>query len=559
MKTFTRRDFLKAAMVGTAGLSAMMLAGCGSNENAPATNAPATNAPAETTTTVVGSGDNVELSAGETGVATSLTMQIPQDPASYDPLRAGAVSGSEMNNLMIETLFIRYGGREDLHPRIASACERVSEGVYLISIKDGIHDHKGYPVTVDDVIFCFEQGVACGKKGADFSMLEKIEKIDDHTLQMTLMQDLIGIFEIIMGMQIFSRKAFEESEDQFATDPVYTGPYKIKDWVSGNSITFEADENYWMKDEEELQNVMTVTAKVISESSQVAIGLETGELDFAYNVGLDDAARFEENPDFNVLSLPNNQISCLIFNNDPISPFNDVKMRQAVCYAINEEAILQSVYRGKGGIVNAWALPGEGKAMYTDYVDAWDNDERPYAYDPEKAKQLMAEAGVASGLKVRIMTKDNATDRSVAEVMQNFLGQVGIEVEIMSYENALFQTYRYDPTQWELYICGGGATQPFIPTGWKWYLLNGANGKNNVFFEDEHLQELLRTCLNTETHNSETIAACWDYMRETVPIYATVYTNKNYVCAKGINPFLIGTGYTFVPGKSTYTSEYKNL
>lgn len=564
MKRMTRRDFLKISGVASVGAAAVLLAGCsdktGDTDDGKTEDTEKTPSNDGTGNTVVDENPATATDDQVSAVAKKIVMQVPTDPGSYDPFIAGAITGSETKNFIYEGMFTRY--QEGVAtPLMASGYERTGAGVYKITLKDGIIDHKGYPVTVDDIVWCYETALAGGRMGADFNQIDRVEKIDDHTIEMAFKTDTVGLFALDASQSVFSRKAYEESENGFTNDPVATGPYKIKEWIPGTSVSFEKYEDYWNKDnvDDPRQNVDAIEVKIISEATQVAIALETGEVDFAYSVSVNDAARFQEESGFSVHELVSDQMSCVIFNCDPICPFNDVKLRQAVCYAINEQAILASVYRGIGGVCNAWAVPGDGKVFYADYPAEWDNKEQMYPYDVEKAKQLMEEAGKADGFKARIMTKDNAADKSTAEVIQSCLKEINIEVEILSYENALYQTYRYDPTQFEMYIGGGGAAKGYIPMAWKWYLYNdAATGRNNVFIQDDKLQELLDKCLVEETHSEETVMEAWDYLEEIIPIYPNVYTSKFYVCSEGITPFLTGANYTFLPYKSVYEEPFLN-
>ena len=144
----------------------------------------------------------------------------------------------------------------------------------------------------------------------------------------------------------------------------------------------------------------------------------------------------------------------------------------------------------------------------------------------------MAEAGYANGgLKLKLMAKDQDEFRSMTQVIQANLAKIGIEVEILCYENALYQTYRYQPDAFDFYVIGiSNNGVPVVPVGWKWYVgKHSDTGANVLFQKDDKMEELINAALDIEGHNSETVGALQDYILETCCMYPLVYTYTPYV------------------------------
>lgn len=483
------------------------------------------------------------------------------DPGNYLPFNATNAVRDSYAIFFYEHLFELFTATE-LTPVLATGYERISEGVYRVTLHDNIYDYNGEHITSSDVAFCFNKVIENGERTNVHAELKRAEIVDEYTVDLIIEPDALGTFEAaVINTPIVSQKSYEASATGFSSDPVGTGPYYISEWLPGSSITFKKNENYWGKDGVvgfENQNCDEVVVKFIAEPAQVAIEMETGNIDFAYNISSKDADTFVDRPGFSVVNSPFTQVRAVGFNCDASNVFSDIRLRRAVCYAIDPEGILQGVYDGKGGVATCMAIPEPEAGYVLDYVQDWKN-ELPYPYNIEKAKELMAEAGYPNGgLKVRLMAKDQDEYRSTCEVIQAMLAPIGIEVEIMCYENALYQTYRHDPTAFDLHLCGVANNNiPYLPIGWKWYLgTNPDTGRNVLFMRDEKLQELMDAAVDLDTHNEESMKALHAYMMETAALYPYVFTYNNYVHVDTIVDPVITNGYYFYPHMSTITEDF---
>lgn len=497
--------------------------------------------------------------AGETGSGyRKFVMAGPSDPGNYLPFNADNSVRQTYALFFYENLFDLFG-TSGLTPRIASGYERVGEGTYHVTLRENVYDHAGEPIKASDVVFSFQMPMDLGERTSTLGDLKSITALDEYKVEFVFEPDALGTFErAVTSSPIVSQKSYEASETGFSSDPVGTGPYYISDWVPGASLTLKKDENYWGKDEGfNNQNLDEIEVKFIAEPAQVAIELETGNIDFAFNVSSKDADSFVGMEGFTVTNVPYAQVRGLGFNCDPASVCSDVRIRQAICYAIDNAGILQSVYDGKGGVATCLAVPEPEAGLIVDFDQAW-RDMKPYEYNIEKAKELMAEAGYPNGgLKLKLMAKDMDEYRTTCQVIQANLAQIGIEVEILCYENALYQTYRYQPDAFDFYCIGiSNNSVPYVPVGWKWYVGKHADtGANVLFQKDDKMEQLITEALGFETHSLETVGALQDYILETAVMYPYVYTYTPYVHVDTISD-LVFRDVWFYPHMSTISDEF---
>ena len=502
------------------------------------------------------------LSMAVTATASEKTIKFvmagPSDPGNYLPFNADNSVRQTYALFFYEYLFDIFG-TGDLRPTIASGYERVSEGVYHVTLRENVYDHKGEHITASDVVFCFETPIALGERTSSLGEIASVKALDDYTVEFTFEPDQLGSFErAVTSSAIVSQKSYEASETGFSSDPVGTGPYYIGEWLPGASLSLLKDENYWGKNEGfNNQNCDEIEVKFIAEPAQVAIELETGYIDFAFNVSSKDADTFIGRDGFEVTNVPYAQVRGLGFNADSTSACSDVRIRQAICYAIDNAGILQSVYDGKGGVATCLAVPEPEAGLVIDFDQAWKNM-NPYPYDVEKAKALLAEAGYPNGgLKLKLMAKDMDEYRSTCQVIQANLAEIGIEVEILCYENALYQTYRYQPDAFDFYCIGiSNNSVPYVPVGWKWYVGKHADTGANVLFQnDDHMEELISGALSIDTHSNETVGALQDYILETAVMYPYVYTYSSYVHVNTISD-LVFRDVWFFPHMTTFSDDF---
>lgn len=423
-----------------------------------------------------------------------------------------------------ETLFVFNGfGQpyDEMDKTLAKDIEIVDDFTMNIEIYDYIKDSAGNPITAEDVVFSYEEMAASGFYNTVASNLGSIKALDEYTVELVLSSDAVGMREYMLSyVPIVSKKGYEEGSENYTVKPIATGPYVVADHVAGSHLTFEVNENYWQTDESlrsytAKQPAKKITFQVIKEASQMSIALETGTIDLAAAVTPNEVERFmDENGNakegYIINDLYGGQATFLHFNCDPSSVASNKTLREAICYAIDAQGVVDAVLRGHGTTIGTTATGAAG-----DYNPAWEEDY--FNYDLDKAKALLKEAGYEPGeLTLRLLTNNETDHKASAEIVQAYLSQIGVNVDISTLDDSLYSTYRNDPSEFDITIHKAGSSGSVINC---WDLLYNNKGTKHggaatIFVKDAKLQELLENCSSVSTYTPESVDAFADYVKE---------------------------------------------
>lgn len=320
--------------------------------------------------------------------------------------------------------------KNEIVPEIAESWEQLSPTEYVFKIRQGITFHSGEKLDADDVVFTFDRltregavdGETSPRKGL-LGPLERVEKVDEYTVNFILSEPWPILLTMLPHQQIVPKDYIEEKGNQyFAEHPVGAGPFKF---VSGNlseEIVLERFEEYY-GGSPDLPPVGSAPAKqvvikIIPEASSRIAALQRGEVHIIQDVPSHMVSSLESDSSAKVKTCPGTRVHFLAMNNSK-PPFDNVKVRQAMNYAVDMEKIVSTILGGYGD-----ALPGP---LLTDAF-AYNTDLKPYGYDPEKAKQLLKEAGYENGFPLVIDCKDDK--KEIADVVASQLKQVGIDASV---------------------------------------------------------------------------------------------------------------------------------
>ena len=297
-------------------------------------------------------------------------------------------------------------------------------------------------------------------------------------------------------------------------NPVGTGPFKFIEWKKNDQCSYERFDDYCG----EKPSYKNLIIRTIVEANSRVIELESGTVDIAYSIPANDIERLKENENTDVVERLSTTVEYLDMNVTK-KPLDDVRVRQAIDYAINEQAIEDIVYRGPASYSPTTVTPG------MKYFDDSDTD---YRYDVKKAKQLLKEAGV-SDLKLTLICSESVTRLNAATIIQSMLSDVGIDVEIQSYESGTVLNM-IDAGETELFIMGFGAVGfpepdnniygPFhskqIPTN------------NMGFYKDPKLDEMLdeQRFMTDGPEREKLIKDIQKYLRENLPVIPLANTKQ---------------------------------
>lgn len=455
---------------------------------------------------------------------------------------------------------------QEMELQLAKEIRQIDDVTYQVEIYDYIVDAIGNPVKASDVAFCFNQLAESGVTTRITKALESAVAIDDTTVEIKVTSTEVGVFEYLLYLvQIVSEKTYTENEARMNTTPITTAPYQITECVDGSYYIITKNENYWQKPElcnwYAQQPIESMQYHIITEGSQATMALQTGEVDLITSVRNAELSYFL-NPDgtpvegFSVTSTPSTTPVSLLFNMAEGSDgdlFRDnLELRQAVCYAINQADIVAIAYSGYAEPAFDLACSGCG-----DYNPDWNNEDY-YNYDLDKAKELLAAAGYADGKKdgqpVTIRLISASTYSAAAQVLQTQLMALGFTVDYQALDDAMFAASLQDSTAWDIAIHKKG-TEGYISAVYDGLLLRNKNGVGaNNFIVDDKLEELLQTAHNIQTHNEESIDELHYYVKDNAIAYGLFNVYEYTVARAGMQPAQFPLGSWSIPNCAVFTN-----
>jgi len=319
---------------------------------------------------------------------------------------------------------IRIGDNGDFEPWLAESWEQAEDGLSItLKLRTGIKFHNGREMTADDVVWSVElaRNEEIGHHLGDrFQTASGAENLDDTTVRINYSERTASQLDGIARLYIFPQEAAETID----TIPVGTGPFKFVEWIPGDSLTAERFEDYWR---EGLPYLDKVVVKPIPDAQARLVNLRTQSIDVLYYIPLIEKGALSEEPGMVVGNAPAGFSFYTFMMNINQPPFDNVLVRQAFQYAINRQEIADTAFHGQAGTVTIPYAP-------TSWAYAADLEET-YPYDPEKAKELLAEAGYPDGFSFQILirgTNDPHLDQ--AQVFQQQLAAIGVQAELVPTE-----------------------------------------------------------------------------------------------------------------------------
>ncbi len=547
--------------VALSGMMAASLAACGSGEGSSTTTttAPAA-ADAATTAPAVEADTPAPAAPGEKVVRIAASS----DPGSLGTFDEGSSSGRwNVLSYTYETL-LSLEPDGSFGSMLAKSYKKLPEKstpthvVYEIELYDYIKDSAGNPITADDVVFSYEECLNNGSGNQHTALtgnMDSIEKTGDYTVELACNKEAAGAVERMMSrVHVVSKKAYEESGDCMRTQPVGTGAYLVESWVTGSSLTLVKNEDYWQKEELrgdfQKQNADRIEYYFVTEAAQTAIGLETGSYDVVTTLNYTNAARFMEggasSEGFAVTQLRDSIIQQMWVNRSEDSPLHDLRIAQAVLYAIDVDALIQVVMEGHGEPEYCY-----GSDISIGYQEKWAT-EPYYQYDPDKAKALLDEAGYKPGdFTLTILCDTDEVRSKTAQTIQLLLADVGIQSEVTSFEQALWNTYQTDTEKFDLNI-SYNTTSGHITALWNQLNSQQYAEHNMAGVRDDKLDSLLDQAAISQ--DPADIDAAKQYMTEQAYHYSLFHKQANYVTNSNVvREPVFDTRGNFVPTASVYT------
>jgi peptide/nickel transport system substrate-binding protein len=311
-------------------------------------------------------------------------------------------------------------------PDLAESYETVSDTEWVFKLHKGVKFHDGEEMKAADVVASLEWAKTFTGSAGYTKHIAKVEAQDDYTVKITTDQPYAGLlYDLAYHFNFIVPKSLIDNGHNFGESPVGTGPYKFVSWDSGNSLTFEAFDDYF--DTDRKASIKNLIFSIIPEGNSRTIALEAGEVDFVYDASTTDVSRLKSTDGIEVSEIQSVENYFLLLNTD-VAPFDNVYLRQAINYAVNRDDIISA------------ALDGFGTANYTaispQYPDS--TTDGAASFDMEKAKECLKKWGGDPSSVVIPVICSNKTKESIATVMQSTLKELGITIQIVSEDTATY-------------------------------------------------------------------------------------------------------------------------
>jgi len=373
--------------------------------------------------------------------ADTLVVVQEAEPVGLDLMRSSIQTTMSVCYNIHDTLF---HPQEDasVKPALAEKWEKVDDTTWKITLRKGATFHNGEPVTAQAVKFSFDRvfnpDIKCPHKGK-MSAFKEVKVLDDYTFTISTHKPYApGLYILGYYLPIVPPKYVQEVGDtEYNVKPVGCGPYKLVKWVRGEEIVLERYENYYGPK----PAYKRVIFKGVPEEASRIAALLTGEADVISGVPVHQRKKIEESG--KAYLTPQMGVMPYLGLDTYHKPFDDVRVRQAVNYALNRELINKALFGGKAILCAGPISPRTFGA---------NPNLKPYPYDPEKAKELLAEAGYPNGFEARLAYPTYMSQiQEQAEAIAADLAKVGIQVKLEPFERAVMWE-RYKGRQHQMYI-----------------------------------------------------------------------------------------------------------
>lgn len=348
---------------------------------------------------------------------------------------------------------------------------------YTFTLRDGITFHDGTPVTIEDVKYSIDRYAEIqGESSAFSSLVDSVEVQDDKTLVVNL-KESYSEFLPMMTIAIIP-----QSNEDPAGNPIGTGPFKYVSYTPGQNLELEKYDGYW---QEGVPSLDSVEFKFIADVDTAFVELQAGTIDILKYLTSAQAETLGD--DYNIVQGSMNLVHAMYLNS-AYEPLSKTEVRQALCYAVDRDAINNFIFGGKSHIIGSHMIPAMSK-----YYEP--EAETVYSYDPEKAKELLADAGYADGFDLEITVPSSYSQHvDSAQIIADELSQVGINVTLNQVEWSTWLQDVYKGGNFQATVIGFDGTLAL--SDWlKKYVTDDA--KNFMHYSNTEYDDVFNTAYTT--------------------------------------------------------------
>ena len=397
----------------------------------------------------------------------TLFVAVAQDAGTLHP--HGITGAGGMLNAIRTIYDVMFEMRADgsFEWRLVTDIEEITDIEYIFHVRQGVTFSNGNRLTAHDIYFTMNYVRDHPRLNAEVRHVdfENTFVLDDYRLQVGLLNFDVGVFPGFLQMYILNAESY--NADLLASEPIGSGPYRVVDYVVNSHLIVEVRDDYWGP----RPAIERIHFRVLDEPSQRVNALQTGDVDFAAIPVRE--IEFVESLGYNVPRVEVGSSLGAFFNMTPGTPLGTLAAREAVMHAINREAILNIAYAGLG-TVSVW--PSSRAAV--DFQPRFAGMHPVYSigHDPVRARELAEQEGLI-GETIRIITNGDDTWVTVAEIIQHDLQEIGINAQIINFDQATYWAVMTDSENFEIAIQLVASPVPmghrqmnsyprFFPLGW---------------------------------------------------------------------------------------------
>jgi len=372
------------------------------------------------------SGNEASVANKDTTAATAksggtLVIARLSDANNLDPHFSTQINSMAVIQHKVYEGLVQLDKNSEYKPLLASEWKQLDDLTWEFKLRQGVTFHDGAPFNAEAVQKTVARVLDKNNPSPKYNMFEMIKEVkavDEYTIQFKLNYAFAPLLSVLASAEgsILSPKAIEQYGKELSKHPTGTGPFVFESWTPGQEIVLVKNEKYW-GDKPKIDKVVFKT--VPEDATRVAM-VETGEAHAAEQLPVTEVERVQSS---SAMSLGRFEAFATdhIGINTKKKPFDDLRVRQAIAYAIDKEAIIAGVYNNVGKKADSTLGPK---------VIGYSPNVKSYPYDLNKAKALLAEAGYPNGFKATVYLNDNKARINVAEVLQSQLKQIGIDLEV---------------------------------------------------------------------------------------------------------------------------------